>query len=275
MPYSDREGERPSYRVSDDAAETTKENRRLAMLADLRDRRSAAYLEQLGLTAGWRCLDVGSGGGALAQWMARQVAPGGSVLSTDIDLRFQPEGSGNIEVRRHDIVHEDLPENEFDLVHARALLQTIDQRETVLDKLVRTTKPGGWIVVNDPEWSTFERQPMPPAFRALYDAMMAIGQKANGYDRYWGGRLLAAFGERGLLEIQCDGDAHAMRGGTESAEWLILAYERAAPLLIQAALVDQATVDAGLREARRPEFLIMGPTSMVCRGRKPGAGYWK
>lgn len=268
--YSDRPGERPSYRVSDDPVEAAKEQKRLEMLGDLRDRRSAEYLERLGIDSGWRCLDVGSGGGTLARWMADRVAPGGSVLSTDIDVRFQQEGTDNLEVRGHDIVHDSLPEDEFDLVHARAVLQTIDQREAVLDKLVATAKPRGWIVVNDPDWTSFEKQTLPESFAQLYEAMMTIGAQANGYDRYWGGRLLRAFQERGLVDIQCDGDTHTMHGGTPSAEWLILAYERAAPGLVQAGLLDQATVDAGLREARRDDFLVMSPVSVICRGRKVG-----
>ncbi|MDG2306142.1 MAG: methyltransferase domain-containing protein [Candidatus Binatia bacterium] len=267
--YTDRPGERPSYRVSDEAKDAETERRRLSILGDLRDRHSAEHLTRAGLTTGWRCLDVGSGGGALARWIADQVGPTGSVLSTDIDIRFQPEGAGNLEVRQHDIVKEDLPENEFDLVHARAVLQTIDQREEVLDKFVRVLKPGGWLLVADPEWSAFEQQPLPAAFRALYETMMDVAGKLNGYDRHWANRMLSSFQTRGLEEIECRGDVSTMYGGTDSAEWLILAYERGAPSLVQAGLIDQATVDEGLREARRDDFLILGPISMACRGRKP------
>lgn len=268
--YGDRPGERPSYRVSDDPDEAAKEQRRLDMLGDLRDQRSAEALTRLGLTDGWRCLDVGSGGGALARWMAERVGPTGSVLSTDIDVRFQPRAAGNLEVRRHDVVKDDLAEGEFDLVHARAVLQTIDQRDEVLDKMVRAAKPGGWIVITDPDWSAFERQPLPEAFRALYDAMMRAAETANGYDRFWGSRLLDAFQSRGLEDVDGCGDCSTMRGGTDSAEWLILAYERAAPGLVEAGLVDQKTVNAGLAAARAPDFVALGPTSMLCRGRRPG-----
>lgn len=269
-PYGDRPGERPSYRVSDDPVEAARERKRLAMLGDLRDRRSAEYLERLGIAPGWRCLDVGSGGGTLARWMADRVAPEGSVLSTDIDVRFQDEGTDTLEVREHDVVRDPLPANEFDLVHARAVLQTIDQRDAVLDKLVAATKPGGWIVVNDPDWTSFEKQALPDAFARLYEAMMTIAERANGYDRYWGRRLLRAFQDRGLRDVQCDGDTHTMHGGTPSAEWLILAYERAAPALVRAGLLDSTVADAGLREARRDDFLVMSPVSMICRGRKVG-----
>ncbi len=266
---SERAGGRASYRVSEDPEEARVEGRRLALLGELRDRRSAATLEALGIEDGWRCLDVGSGGGSLARWMAERVRPYGSVVATDVDLRFQREGRDNLEVRRHDIVHDALPENEFHLVHARAVLQTIEQREAVLDKLVRALRPGGWLVVSDPEWSAFERQPLPEAFRALYDAMMDAAAHAHGYDRHWPVRIPAAFRARGLVDIDCRGDSHAMHGGTDSAEWLILAYERSAPGLVRAGFLDQRTVDEGLRAARKRDFLAMGPVSVCCWGRKP------
>lgn len=271
MSASDSEpaGGRASYRVSDDPDEARIEARRLELLGELRDRRSAATLEALGIEDGWRCLDVGSGGGSLARWMAERVQPHGSVLATDVDLRFQREARDNLEVRRHDIVRDELPENEFHLVHARAVLQTIEQREAVLDGLVRALRPGGWLVVSDPEWSAFERQPLPEAFRALYDGMMDAAARVHGYDRYWPARIPSAFRARGLVDVDGRGDSHAMHGGTDSAEWLILAYERSAPGLVRAGLLDQTTVDAGLRAARDPEFLAMGPVSVSCWGRKP------
>ena len=268
--YSDRPRERPSYRISTDREEAAQEQRRLEMLGALRDRRSIGVLQEIGVRPGWRCIDVGAGGGSLARWLAAQVGPEGSVLSTGVDVRFQPGSAGNLEVRRHDVVQEELPENAFDLVHARAVLQTLEQREAVLDKLVRSAKPGGWIVVSDPDWGPFESQPLPDAFRRLYEAMQAVASRRHGYDPYWGRRLLPAFQRRGLLDIDCNGWSPLMRGGTESAEYLVLSYERAAPELVKAGLLDPATVDAGLAAARREEFLVMGPLSVIVCGCKPG-----
>ncbi len=264
-----RAGNRSSYRVSDDPTETNTEARRLALLSELRDRRSASVLTTLGIGDGWRCLDVGSGNGSLARWMSQIVHPSGSVVATDVDTRFQSEESDDFEVLQHDIVQDELPSDEFDLVHARAVLQTTEQRDLVLDKLVRATKPGGWVVVSDPDWTGFEQQPMPSAFRALHQGMMGSAIHAHGYDPHWAARIPAAFQERGLVEIDASGESNAMRGGTASAEWLLLAYERSAPGLVRAGLLDQSTVDEGLRAGRAEDFLVMGPVSVYCWGRKP------
>lgn len=269
--YSDRPGERVSYRVSDDPTEAGQERRRLSMLGDLRDRESARRIESLGIMEGWHCLDVGSGAGTLARWLAERVGASGFVLSTDVDVRFQQSELANLEVRRHDVVREDLPDSAFDLVHARALLQTLDQREAVLDKMVAAVRPGGWVLVSDPEWAAFDQQPLPAAFRALHDAMMAIGGKRHGYDPGWASRIPAALQSRGLEQVDCVGASFSMHGGQPSAEWLVLAYERAAPGLVSAGLLDEETVAGGLRAAREPGFLALGPLGVSGWGRRPAA----
>ena len=55
--------------------------------------------------------------------MAEQVGATGRVLSLDVDTRFQPPSAGVIEVRAIDVTSAPIGHNEFDLVHARLLLQ--------------------------------------------------------------------------------------------------------------------------------------------------------
>ena len=45
------------------------------------------YLAGIGVARGWSCWEVGAGGGSVAEWLVGAVAPTGSVLATDLDLR--------------------------------------------------------------------------------------------------------------------------------------------------------------------------------------------
>lgn len=45
------------------------------------------YLADLGVTAGWRCLEVGCGAGAVALWLADQVGTAGRIVATDLTAR--------------------------------------------------------------------------------------------------------------------------------------------------------------------------------------------
>jgi 2-polyprenyl-3-methyl-5-hydroxy-6-metoxy-1,4-benzoquinol methylase len=94
---------------------------------------------------------VGAGGGSIAEWLAGQVGPDGRVLATDIDTRFleQLSHKKNVEVRRHDIVSDSLPERAFDLVHARLVLLHLPERDRVLGRMAAALKPGGWLLTEE------------------------------------------------------------------------------------------------------------------------------
>ncbi len=112
------------------------------------DPRTTAQLEGIGVAPGWACLEAGAGGGSITEWLCKRVGDKGRVLATDIDMRFVGELSyPNLDVQRHDITTDDVPEGEFDLVHARLLLEHLPGHALALSKLVATLKPGGWLLV--------------------------------------------------------------------------------------------------------------------------------
>jgi hypothetical protein len=61
---------------------------RMAALSAVYDNTTQRHLQRVGITHGWRCLEVGAGSPSIPAWMAEQVDPGGSVLVTDINTRF-------------------------------------------------------------------------------------------------------------------------------------------------------------------------------------------
>src|SRR5690348_16766904 len=78
------------------------QRRRLAALEAWFDPGTIRHLEALGVAPGWRCLEVGAGGGSVARWLADRVSPQGHVLATDLDTCFLDAlQSPHLEVRRH------------------------------------------------------------------------------------------------------------------------------------------------------------------------------
>jgi ubiquinone/menaquinone biosynthesis C-methylase UbiE len=43
-----------------------------------------AVIESLGIASGCHCLEIGAGGGSIAEWLAERVGPEGEVLATDV-----------------------------------------------------------------------------------------------------------------------------------------------------------------------------------------------
>ena len=255
------------YRIgaADDAS--AREHERLRALARWRDPFTIAALREIGVAAGWRCLEVGAGAGTISEWLAGAVGDTGSVLSTDVDLRFHCEPPANVEVRRHDITADPLPDGEFDLVHVRAVLQHIAEREVVLDRLIATLKPGGWLVAEDGDFRAFEAQPLPEPLGALHRLVCRASAEQAYRDSNFGTRLLALLHERGLRDLRAIGRCDTMRGGEDSAEWWFLAVEHVRDAIVGAGAFDAADFDAALEQARAPGFVMLGPLSIQVSGR--------
>jgi len=123
---------------------------RFAAMAKLFDPVTHRQLQACGLAPGWRVWEVGAGGANVPAWLGEQVGPTGSVLATDLEVGWAAAAAApNVEVRRHDVAADPLPEGAFDLVHARLVLVHVPARQAALDAMVRALKPGGWLVIED------------------------------------------------------------------------------------------------------------------------------
>src|SRR5438445_4829196 len=77
---------------------------RLASMEALVDSFTIECLQTMSVSEGWRCLEVGGGGGSIAEWLCRRVGAAGKVIATDLETKFLAaiEAPG-LEVRHHDI----------------------------------------------------------------------------------------------------------------------------------------------------------------------------
>src|SRR5437773_1814230 len=105
-----------------------------------------ALLERLGVGPGSRVAEVGAGGGSVVAWLAERVGTKGRVLATDVYLKFlEPLAGGPVEISEHDILKSPLPEEEFDLVHTRLLVEHVGTG--ALPNLLAGVRPGGILVL--------------------------------------------------------------------------------------------------------------------------------
>ena len=146
------------------------ERERLALLTQFADPITARRLTDLGVGPGWRCLDVGAGSGTVARWLAGRVGAEGRVVATDMSPRFLGgHGLPNLEVRRHNILEDDLEAAHYDLVHCRALLMHLPDPIGALRRLVDAVRPGGWLLVEEADGSSFGAADAGHAHAARFD----------------------------------------------------------------------------------------------------------
>jgi ubiquinone/menaquinone biosynthesis C-methylase UbiE len=211
--------------IFDNAVEAETADRFISLDA-LYNPRSFQFREATGIRSGWRCLEIGGGSGSVATWMAERVGPSGYVLVTDIDPRFIETAAcqkrNHVEVRRHDIGTDPLPEAAFDLIHARLVLLHVPQRHEALERLARALKPGGWLVIEEFDGRLFDRAiPTADATEAASFAKMmrVLAQLMDdrGFEAEWARGLYGRLKLAGLIEVGMDGHLAVREGGKSGA----------------------------------------------------------
>jgi SAM-dependent methyltransferase len=180
------------------------ERARLSGMEALWDPGSQALLDELGIGAGWNCLEVGAGGGSMVKWMASR---GAHVTAIDIDTRYiEHLASDSITVRRVDLREDELPQAEFDLVHSRLVLEHLADRRQILDRLVATLKPGGWMVTEDYDWTNHGFDDGSGESSEIGEVILDFMSTA-GFERDYGRRVVDDMEAAGLTDLRGEGRA--------------------------------------------------------------------
>ena len=199
---------------------------RWAWLYDLRlrvwwGRRGATWrsglIDQLGLQAGQRVLDVGSGTGQLAFALADRVSPGGSVDGVDAATGMVSRAERNNRRRPRPVTFtearaQQLPfaAETFDAVTCTLALHHVaaDDRRAAVEEMRRVLRPGGRLLIADFEPSADGRVPFGPLFGRGHTMHRGALDEAE--------RLLAAVGFRDLTRGQTSVNGIGQLVGTRS-----------------------------------------------------------
>lgn len=249
------------------------EHARLATLADALDPATTHRLVRLGVSPGWRCLEVGGGGGSIARWLCQQVGPDGYVVATDLETDILSTiAAPNLEVRQHDICVDALESNTFDLVHCRAVLEHLPApaRQVAIRRMIGALKPGGWLLVEDGDTATFranstEDQALFGRCASQFETFIISHGAAPHYGRHLRSELIAA----GLHVVMSDGFMFEWGGDLPPTAIWLYNYWRMRDQVVEAGLLSAEEVDAFLTMIERPTFRAMSPTLMMVWGRKP------
>jgi SAM-dependent methyltransferase len=243
---------------------------RLAGIEATWDPGTRALLASLGIGPGWRCLEAGAGGGSIAVWMAEQIGADGSVLASDLDTtHVEPFAGGVLEVRRHDLLRDELPEAEFELVHARSVLSWLGDRDA-LQRLVASLAPGGWLLLEDFDWAIGGPADGAPSVARAYDAILDVIESV-GYDRHFGRTLLARVERAGLEDTGSEGRSHVLRGGSPGTAFDRFSLLAQRETMAGSGALTELEFEEALRYLEDPARHVLTPVLFGAWGRKPGA----
>jgi SAM-dependent methyltransferase len=240
--------------------------RRLALLERALDPTTFRHLDEIGVGDGWRCLDVGAGGGSVADRLCDLVGPAGRVCAMDLDTRFlRALDRANLDVGEDDIVDAALPEGAFDLVHTRWTLLHIPQRAALLAKLVAALKPNGTLFLEEPD-----SLPVQALDRSgFHDVSMRVFEVVTrrGSEPFWARDLPYKVAALGLRDVRASAETPYFRGGSELAEFWKMSWERVRDG-VAASGVDVSQWDCELAELDDPSKLFIAPMTIAVIARK-------
>ncbi|MFJ5303830.1 class I SAM-dependent methyltransferase [Streptomyces sp. NPDC088350] len=248
---------------------------RFSVLESRYDIASRNALERTGIGPGWRCLEIGGGGGSLGDWLGERVGPEGAVTVTDIEpaRAASRPWAAHVRLLRHDITRDPLPGDGFDLVHARLVLLHLPERLRVLELLAGALRPGGWLVVEefDCGWTPVLAAPDDSAallFERVHGALMTLLEKA-GAEPLWGRHVVRAMLRAGLTEVTATTYAEAWPGGGDGIALHHANTEQVAHGLTELG-VTADEVDAFLALLADPRFVVNSYPLISALGRRPG-----
>jgi len=244
---------------------------RLGLLAQIFDPISTEALVRTEIGQGWSCWEVGAGIGSVAAWMAERVGPTGRVLATDLDPRYSSAlASATLEVRRHDVVKDQPPVEQFDLVHTRLLLCHLSERNAVLDRLIAALKPGGWLVVEDFDSVSITADSTANSFETPLKSLAAMREffARSGLDLRLGRRLAGLLRSRGMASVHSEGRIFMAGDGTIYSRFQRLTLDQLREDLLSERLVTVEELERDL-VAIRTRFLSPLPVLWSASGRKP------
>jgi SAM-dependent methyltransferase len=261
--------EEPGYTSSYLADQHAGQLARLRTLERAFDPLSQAVFDQLDLPRKPAILDLGAGAGSLAGWLSKRY-PDATVTATDIDTRFLT-GIPGIRVITHNAATESFPAASFDVVHARALLCHLSEREDILTRAATWVRPGGWLVIEDVSLQPSLRTAN-PVFRKVAQAGVTLLERTIGSDMLWADTLPGQLRDRGLSNVGHRTLEGRIGDNSPADTFWAATTAQAGPALLKLELLTQDDLEAMASLRADPGFTHTALTFVSAWGQVPRLG---
>lgn len=260
---------------------TSEEYQRLRRQALLWEPTTLRILEEIKITSGFNCLDVGCGPAEVSRLMGEMVGPSGTITGLDTDVKLGQEAFGvlkdtiecSFNFIEGNVEEIDTIEGQpFDVTFFRFVLIHLKNPLTAVKKVFNWTKPGGYIVVQEYDFSCWEVYPEFDAWKEFKKVWYGVCEKA-GRDTRIGLKLPSFFVDAGIGMPEGT-DAVGRSGNLERAAPMILAgYKSVLPAALKMGITTEARSEKffeQMQNASREKFhSALSPLLVSAWARKP------
>ena len=250
----------------------TDERIRLAGLEEALDPGTREHLTRLGAGPGSRCLEVGAGGGSIASWLADRVAPEGEVVAIDLETDFLETlvpVHPTLKVLRHDIAAAD-PPGGFDIAHARYLIEWLPDKRLALKRMMNALRPGGVLLVEEPDMVTMFEAVEPPELRRAMQAAMRHLETTCPIEVEYGRHVVDDLTAVGLAGVEAEGRCPVVRGGSApAAHFLKLTLLKLRAAVLAGNKLTETEFSTALNALNDPARTFYIPLTVAAWGRRP------
>ena len=250
------------------------ERERLSILEQLFDAATHRSLAQIGVSEGWRCCEIGAGGGSVTRWLAQAVGSSGKVVAVDLDTRFLADiDQPNVDVIKADFLSDAPLGGSFDLVFTRFVLFHLPNPKQAIYRMVQLVKPNGWLFVIDCDLCNLSAAD--PGHRnaghfdEVYQRRLAYHREHYNYNNRMGRSLSKLFEEAGLVDVNNSAWTSVSRGGSLEAEFWRRTFEVSTPKMMADGVLSREENERFLSTMTDPTFLFLDALWFQATGRKP------
>jgi hypothetical protein len=182
-----------------------------------------------------------------------------------------PTALAAVRVERHDVASDPIPENAYDLIHARLVLVHLAERDRILAALAAALRPGGWLVIEDFD-SAFDDGTRPATAEEAFlryvnhafTQMLALRGGDTGYPRTLPHRLERA----GLHQVGGEGRLVFARGGSAEASVHVANLRQVGDHMVAAGMVTGEEISRAVSLLEDPALIWAMPIMISAWGRK-------
>lgn len=235
-------------------------------------------LDLIGVATGASVADVGCGTLGILAVLRDRVGVAGRVVGVDRDARILETASQvdaelglHVEFVLGDATGLSIPADSFDLVHERTVLLNVTDPEAVIAEMIRITRPGGVIALQEPDSSAWICDPPHPAWEQLR-AELIDAYARNGKDFNMGRRIARLLRDAGLADVQVRATARVTQAGDYYQTFLLALTSLVREQIIAGGQLTETEFEARSASLRahlaREHTLTCQPTMWQAWGRK-------